>query len=75
MNKQRRQAIWNAINQIEAVKKVVEQIYDEEQDAFNNMPESLQASANGEASEEAQAHLEEAIDSLEDAIACLEEVQ
>lgn len=44
------------------------------QEAFDNMPESLQGSWRGTESEDAQGSLESAIDALEEAIACLEEI-
>lgn len=71
MNKERRKRIQEAIIKIESL---VQNILDEEQEAFENMPESLQASDNGMVSEEAQESLEAAIEALEEAISCLEEI-
>lgn len=71
MNKHRRKQILEAISQIESL---VQDILDEEQEAFDNMPESLQCSDNGMVSEEAQENLEAAIEALEDAIMRLEEI-
>ena len=71
MNNKRRKEIADVIRQIESV---VEAILNEEQDAFDNMPESLQCSYNGTVSEDAQDSLESAIDCLEDAIGYLEEI-
>ena len=71
MNKQRRKQIQDAISKIEAL---VQDILDDEIDAFENMPESLQASENGIASEDAQDILGEVVDLLEEAISCLEEI-
>lgn len=51
---------------VEEVKSELENIYYDESDAFDNMPEGLQSSMRGEESEEA-------IDALEDAIDCLNE--
>lgn len=70
MNKKRRKEIQNAIKQIE---DVVSRILDEEEEAFDNMPESLQMSENGEISENAQSCLSDAVDALEEAICCLED--
>lgn len=71
MNKARRIQIQQAIKKIEYL---VQSILDEEQEAYDNMPESLQMSTNGMNSEEAQESLEAAIDALEEAISCLEEI-
>lgn len=71
MNKERRKRIQNAIKKIE---DLVQDILDDEMDAFDNMPENLQASENGIISEDAQESLDAAIDALEEAICCLEEI-
>lgn len=70
MNKQRRKEIANAIRQIETV---VSSILADEEEAFDNMPESLQESERGDISQEAQDNLSNAIDALEEAIICLED--
>lgn len=71
MNKQRRKEIKKAISEL---KDLVENILAEEQDAYENMPEGIQASENGMNSEEAQENLEAACEALEEAICCLEEI-
>lgn len=71
MNKERRKQIRDAIMKIETL---VQSIRDAEEEAFDNMPEGLQASENGMISEEAQDNLDAAIDSLEEAISYLEEI-
>lgn len=71
MNKERRKRIVDAIQKIESL---VQNILDDEQEAYENMPESLQCSDNGLVSEEAQENLEAAIEALEEAISCLEEI-
>lgn len=71
MNKQRRKRIKEIIEKLQAL---VEDILDEEREAYDNMPEGLQMSDNGMISEEAQENLEAAIDALEEAIDCLEEI-
>lgn len=70
MNKQRRKEIANAIRQIE---NVVSSILADEEEAFDNMPESLQDSEHGYTSQDAQDNLSNAIDALEEAIICLED--
>lgn len=71
MNNKRRKEIIDIIRKIE---NLVENVLSEEQDAFDNMPESLQCSYNGSISEDAQSSLESAIDCLEEAISYLEEI-
>lgn len=70
MNNKRRKEIANAIRQIE---NVVSSILADEEEAFDNMPESLQGSERGDISQEAQGNLSSAIDALEEAIICLED--
>lgn len=72
MNKKRRQQIQEVIRKIESL---VENIRDDEVEAFENMPESLQMSENGIRSEDAQENLDAAIDALEEAIYCLEAIE
>lgn len=71
MNKIRRNQIQVVIKSIE---DLIQSILSEEQEAFDNMPENLQSSWRGTESEDAQGSLESAIDALEEAIACLDEV-
>lgn len=71
MNKTRRKEIQKIIKDIE---NLVHNILSEEQEAFDNMPENLQGSYRGQESEDAQGSLESAIDALEEAIACLDEI-
>jgi hypothetical protein len=70
MNNKRRKEIANAIRQIE---NVVSSILADEEEAFDNMPESLQGSERGDMSQEAQDNLSSAVDALEEAIICLED--
>jgi hypothetical protein len=67
MNNQRRKQIKEAIIKIESL---VQNILDDEQEAFDNMirPDMQ------EESEEAQDSLDAAIEALEEAIICLEEI-
>lgn len=72
MNKMRREQIQQIIRKLE---DLLENILDDERDAYENMPENFQQSQRGLNSEEAQESLEGAIDALEEAIACLEEIE
>jgi ABC-type transporter Mla subunit MlaD len=75
MNNARRKAITEAMDKaltvigtLEESKRDLESLHDEEQDAFDNMPESLQQSERGQASETAISELDEVITKLGEAI-------
>jgi len=70
MNKDRRKRIGDVLEILRAID--LESIKDEEQDAFDNMPESLQQGDRGQDAETAISNLEEAINSIESAISALE---
>lgn len=69
MNKERRTKIERVIKEIEQVKSSLQSILDDEQFAFDNIPENLQSSIRGEESincmDEAIAALDEAVEQLE----------
>ena len=67
MNKQRRQKIRDVRKEVENCKENLQKILYEEQDYFDNMPENLQGSMRGSDSEDA-------IDTMENCIADLENV-
>lgn len=67
MNKARRKQIQDAIRKIEFL---VQNILDEEQEAYDNMIREDQQMD----SEDAQDSLDAAIEALEEAICCLEEI-
>ena len=68
MNKQRRKIISVCTLQIEQIKSTLEDVKMDEEFAFDNMPENLQGSERGEEMEEAIDCLEGAINTLDDAI-------
>ena len=53
------------IDQISNLRDDIDQLLTDEQEAFDSRPESLQGSENGQASEIAMAHLQDAIDLLD----------
>ncbi len=65
MNKARRKEIERAIELIEQAREILEVVMDEEQEAFDNLPESLQCSERGETMEEYIGVIEEMIDNLD----------
>lgn len=68
MNKQRRKALDTLYQKIEALSQELNEVLDAEQEAYDNLPESLQESERGEA-------MYEAIDNIESALSSLEEAQ
>lgn len=68
MNKIRRKRIENTIEKLEKIMAEFEDIRDDEQDCFDNLPESLQYSERGETMEEAIDVLDNVLDNINDAI-------
>ena len=68
MNKQDRKELEKAINDIENAKSLVEEILDNEQSKFDNLPEGLQVSEKGQKMEENISSLDDARNLLEEAI-------
>lgn len=66
MNKQRRKAIDAVREKLEELLEELEAIKDEEQEAFDNLPESLQDSERGDKMTEAIENLEYTIDYIEE---------
>lgn len=75
MNNIRRKAIQEIMDKLEDLKCDIESLKDEEQEAFDNLPEGIQASERGEAMESAVYNLDEAYESIESVIESLEEAQ
>lgn len=75
MNKQRRMEIKNIIEELENIKTKLDNVFSEEQYAFDNMPENLQYSMRGEESQEAIDYMSEAVSNIEEAIDQLEGIQ
>lgn len=68
MNTIRRKQLDEIITALGHAKAIVENIASEEQDSFDTLGESLQHTPQGEAMEDAIAHLDQAVSNLEDAI-------
>lgn len=74
MNKARRSEIKDIIESLENVKVDIEMVADDEQDAFDRLPEGLQCSERGEQMEEYAETLCEASSNIDDIIEMLESV-
>ena len=72
MNNTRRKEISKISSMLEDVKFRLSVVIDEEQEAFDNMPENLQGSERGCESEEALDSMNDALDSIYSAIEYLD---
>lgn len=68
MNNIRRKKLAKLYEELETSKSLIEEIYDEESEAFDNIPENLEGTERYEKAEEAVDNLDSAISSLEEAL-------
>lgn len=68
MNAIRRKELMRAIELLDEAKGILESVKDEEQEAFDNLPESFQTSERGETMEDNIYNLDEAYDSIEEIV-------
>ncbi len=73
MNKIRREALGKIREIIEAASSELENLQDEEQEYFDNMPESLKLGEKGETAENAVTNLGSAVDDLEQVLNSIDE--
>lgn len=66
MNAQRRKEIQAVLNELADLRSRVDTLHNEEQEAFDNMPEGLQASDRGQASEAAASALDDALSAFDE---------
>lgn len=74
MNKERRKRLAEAYEKIGEVKEILESVKDEEQEAYDNLPENFQ---NGERGEEMQNYIDmidEAYGYLDDAESVVDQI-
>lgn len=64
MNNERRRELDQAIDMIANAQEIVERVAEEEQEAFDNLPESFQQSEKGEEMSQVVSDLESIVDSL-----------
>lgn len=67
MNNTRRKAIAKIVERLEELKTDFELLRDEEQEAFDNLPEGIQESERGEHMENIIYNMEEVLENLESA--------
>ncbi len=68
MNKQDRKELQKAIDLIEEAKTIIETIKDAEQEKYDTLSEGLQQTVNGQKFEENVGSLDDAFNSLEEAV-------
>lgn len=66
MNKQRRKELEAILNELADLRSRLETVKDEEQDAYDNMPEGLQSSERGEKAEQACSSLDDALTAFDE---------
>lgn len=74
MNRQRRLWLQTTIEAIENAKIELESIRDEEQECFDNLPESIQYGERGDAMQENIDDIDSEISNLEDVISNLNDI-
>nr|DAZ51177.1 MAG TPA: hypothetical protein [Caudoviricetes sp.] len=71
MNKARRISITKIADSLQALKSDVESIQSEEQDAYDNLPESIQDGERGDRMQEAIENLDDALTLIDEAVTSL----
>lgn len=74
MNNERRKKIQKIIDQLGDLKLEIEDVQNEEQTAFDNMPEGLQQAESGQKIEENASELGDAADEIDNLVNSLEEI-
>lgn len=75
MNNTRRKAIEKIAEKLDELKTAFELLRDEEQEAFDNLPESIQGSERGEAMETIIYNMDDVLESLESAYDGMNELE
>lgn len=65
MNKQRRSVLRNIIDRLNPIKDEIETVMDDEQDAYDNLPDGLRESDRGEQMADNVSELQGVINTLE----------
>lgn len=74
MNKARRKQLEEIVNALEEQKFTIESVCEEEQEAFDNLPESIQYSEQGETMESDISDMVDAVSDLENVISSLQKI-
>ena len=74
MNKIRKSHLKAVMEGLEELLSQLEELKDEEEECLDNVPENLQGTERYQNSELALGYMEEAVDSIENAISCITSV-
>jgi len=74
MNAERRKKLKDVIDNLNTALSVIEEVKDEEQDSYDNLPESIQDGERGGQMQENIDNLDTAYNDLDDVISELQEV-
>ena len=74
MNKLRRKSLKEAIGLLEQAQSIIECVKDEEQEAYDNLPESIRDSDRGQTMDEIIYNLEAYLDSISDMVEGISEM-
>ena len=74
MNKDRRKSIERIVDQINEIKADLTWVRNDEEEAYDNLPEGIQSSERGDSMQEAIEAMDDADGSLQDAVDFLEEI-
>lgn len=75
MNKARRMRLTEAKSLLEQANDIINDVMNEEDNAFNNLSEGLQQTMRGEQMEDNIGEMEDVIDNIEEAISGLENIE
>ena len=75
MNNERRKEITAILEQMSELRGKVEDLQNQEQEAFDNMPEGLQQSDRGQACETAASRLDDAMTAFDEIESALEDAK
>lgn len=74
MNKERRKRLGTAFDKVSDAKKILEEVKDEEQNAYDNLPDSFRDGDRGQEMLSYVEMLEEAFNYLDDAASVIEQI-
>lgn len=75
MNKDRRKQLAEIAELLGELQERISVLKDEEEEGFDNLPESLQQGERGQAMEAAKEQMDSAMSAIEEAVECLQEAQ
>jgi len=75
MNKNRRKELERALDSLSEAKDIADQARSEEDDAWENLPDSIREGERGEAMQEAMSLLEDAVSNMEEAFGNIQQAQ